>query len=193
MSTPVATFVSVEEYLEMEYRSDMVRHEYRDGEIRMMGYASEAHELLVANLVAALHNCLDGTPCRVYPSNRLLHVPDCGKAFYYADALVVCGPTQFFNYKKKMQATLNPSVIIEVLSDSTEDYDRAKKWECYQQIASLRQYLLVAQDEVRVETYRREAETAPWTYFRLTDPAQTVRILECEVLLRKVYQHVLGG
>ena len=100
---------------------------------------------------------------------------------------MVCGPTEFFHYKKKMQATLNPSVIIEVLSDSTEDYDRAKKWECYQQIASLRQYVLVAQDEVSLETYRRESETTPWTYLRLTDLAQTVRVLECEVLLSKIY------
>lgn len=193
MATPVETYVSVEDYLEMEYHSRMVRHEYRDGEIRMMGYASEAHELLIANLVALLHNCLQGTDCRVYPSNRLLHVPGCGKGFFYADVLVVCGPTQFFDYKKKMQATLNPSVIIEVQSDSTEEYDRTKKWECYQQIASLRQYVLVSQDEIHLETYRREAETEPWIYSSANGSGQSALVGECELLLENVYQNVPLG
>ncbi len=182
------TFISVDDYLEAEYTS-RERHEYLNGEVRMMGYASEEHELIVANLVAALHNCLEGTSCRVYPSNRMLHIPEC-KRFYYADVIVVCGPSEFYDHKKKMKATLNPSVIIEILSDSTEDYDRHAKWHCYQKIKSLKQYVLVSQSELYLESFQRISDLNEWLFTSADQPEQSVRIGDCEMLLRAVYANV---
>ena len=181
-------FISVEDYLEAEYTS-RERHEYLNGEVRMMGYASEEHELLVANLVAALHNCLEGTGCRVYPSNRMLHVPAC-KRFYYADVIVVCGPSEFYDYKKKMKATLNPSVIIEILSDSTEEYDRHAKWHCYQKIKSLKQYVLVSQSELYLESFRRISDLNEWLFTSADQAEQTIKIGDCEMLLSAIYSNV---
>ncbi|GAA4459683.1 Uma2 family endonuclease [Nibrella saemangeumensis] len=188
METIAKPWVSVAEYLEQEHRSEL-RHEYLDGQIRTMGYASEAHELIVANLVRLLGNCFLDTDARVYASNRLLHVP-ATNGFYYADALVVFGKPEFLQYKQKMQATLNPGVIVEVHSDSTMEYDQREKWASYQQITSLRQYVMVWQDRQRVETYRRTTDSDEWIYTSINEPERPVRIGECTVSLTDIYAKV---
>ncbi|TAF93949.1 MAG: Uma2 family endonuclease [Cytophagia bacterium] len=180
--------VSVEDYLETEYTA-FQRSEYLNGEVRMMAYASEEHELIIANLVRLLGNCLIDSDCRVYPSNRMLHIPECNR-FYYAGAIVVCGPTEFYNYKKKMKATLNPSIIIEVLSDSTEDYDRHAKWHCYQKIKSLKQYILVSQNELYLESFQRIGDLNEWLFTSADQLEQILKIGNCELSLRDIYANV---
>lgn len=188
MNIATKAWVSVEDYLEMEYVSEL-RHEYLDGEIREMGYASENHELIVANMVRLIGNFLLVGDYRVYPSNRLLHVPVCNR-YYYADAMVVAGQPQFARYKRNMQATLNPAVLIEVLSDSTEQYDQRDKWACYQKIASLRHYVMVSQDRPLVETYARPDEHTPWTYTSADEPTHTINVLGGALTVSDIYHHI---
>ncbi|MEN0045861.1 MAG: Uma2 family endonuclease [Bacteroidota bacterium] len=145
--------MTAEEFLEREFNAEE-RHEYNNGKIAVIAYASDNHELIVANVVRELGNYAKDTDYRVYPSNRMLHVPEKAR-FYYADAMIVKGKSEFFNYKKKMKATLNPYVIIEVLSDSTEGKDRGEKWQAYRTIPSLKEYILIAQNQVYVEIFKK--------------------------------------
>lgn len=180
---------SVEEYLDQEFTSTE-RHEFFSGKVTIMAYASDNHELIIANILRELGLLLKETPYRIYPSNRMLHIPD-SKRFYYADAIVVDGKPEFFLYKKKMQATTNPCTIIEVLSDSTERKDRGEKWQGYRTIPSLKEYILIAQDEVYVEIFRKIEEThSAWRNEYYDQLEQSVSIAGKELPLAEVYRDV---
>jgi len=128
-------YLSEEEYLEFERNSE-IKHEYFDGEIFAMSGASEAHNLIVANVIGELGSQLKKKPCRVYPSHMRVKI-ESTKFYTYPDVMIVCEKENFADDKEDMQ--LNPDVIIEVLSDSTESYDRGKKFSHYRQIASLKE------------------------------------------------------
>ncbi|RCR70022.1 Uma2 family endonuclease [Larkinella punicea] len=177
-----------EEYLEFEYKAER-KNEYVTGEIRPMSYTSENHGLLVANLIILLGTALKGSNCRVYPSDRMLHVPETGN-FYYPDVMVVCGDSQFFQYKQRMQATLNPTVLIEVLSETTSDYDETIKWHSYKRIKTLQQYIRVHQNLMLLELYTRVGNSNDWLNTEAELPDQTVMIGGCEVKVSEVYEHV---
>ncbi|MEM9888928.1 MAG: Uma2 family endonuclease [Bacteroidota bacterium] len=191
MSVLVAEKVGIEEYLKQEFASEE-RHEYYDGKITVMAYASDNHELIVANVVGKLWNLLEETDYRIYPSNRMLHIPDTER-FYYADAILVNGQPEFFHYKTKMKATLNPCTIIEVLSDSTEQKDRGEKWQGYRKIPSLQEYVLIAQNEIYIEVFRKtitEEEKEIWLneYYDAND--QSILIAGQAILLSEIYRKV---
>lgn len=189
MLAPVITFTSIDEYLEAEFAS-RERHEYINGKIAPMSYASENHELIIANLIRLIGNHLVDTNCRVYPSNRMLHIPECQR-FYYPDMMVVCGDSQFFEYKTKMKATLNPQVIVEVLSDSTEKIDRSEKWRCYQKITSLQQYLLISQHDAYIEQFVRLKEApSKWLNSRAEGIDASIDIGGHAIALNDIYKHV---
>ena len=114
--------------------------------------ASRKHNLIVANLVLEIGRQLKGRPCEVYPSDMRLRVPATG-LYKYPDVTVVCGAPELAD--EHMDILLNPTVLIEVLSDSTERYDRGRKAENYRRIDSLQEYLLVDQTQPRIERYRR--------------------------------------
>jgi Uma2 family endonuclease len=135
--------MSPDEYLAFEREAEC-KHEYWHGEVFAMAGASREHNLLVSNLVHLLVGALQDRPCEVYPSDMRVSAAS-AKVFTYPDVSVVCsGP----NFADDAQDTLlNPVVIIEVLSDSTEAYDRGKKFEYYRTIPSLQHYLLVAQSQ----------------------------------------------
>ncbi len=191
MSVLVLERISVEQFLEQEFTAEG-RHEYCNGKISEMAYASENHELIVANVVGELRTFLKDKPYKVYPSNRMLGVPNHNR-FYYADAMVVQGKPEFFNYKKKMQATLNPCTIIEVLSDSTEQKDRGEKWHAYRQIPSLQEYILIAQDQVYVEVFRRIADENAWRNEYEDDIAKAITIVTQSIPLAEIYRDVELG
>lgn len=119
----------------------------------------------------------------------MLHIPECNR-FYYADVIVVCGPSEFYNFKKKMKATLNPSVIIEILSDSTEEYDRHTKWHCYQKIKSLKQYLLISQSELYLESFQRISDLNEWLFTSADQAEQIIKIGNCEISLSAIYANI---
>lgn len=149
------------EYLAFE-RASEIKHEYSNGQVYAMTGASEAHNLICVNLITALKTQLRSRPCKVYPSDMRLQVTASG-LYTYPDVSVICGPARFADDKR--DTLLNPTVLIEILSSSTEGYDRGKKFQHYRELPSLREYLLVAQDSPRIERYLLPEEGA-WT---LTD------------------------
>jgi Uma2 family endonuclease len=154
VSSSPAHWISPEEYLEAERRAE-TRSEYFAGQVFALAGASREHNLIVTNLVTDLGTQLKGRPCEVYPSDMRLRIPATG-LYTYPDVTVVCGTPQFEDHHT--DTLLNPTVLIEVLSDSTERHDRARKTEHYRRIVSLVEYLLVDQKEPRIERYRRQAE-----------------------------------
>jgi len=154
VSTQPKTFLTPEQYLAIEREAEF-KSEYCDGEMFAMAGAGEAHNQLVANLVAGLHSQFRSRPCRVYPSDMRVRVRTTG-LYTYPDVVVVCGERRFLDDRR--DTLLNPGLLIEVLSSSTEAYDRGRKFENYQSIESLREYLLVASDRIHVDLYTRQPD-----------------------------------
>lgn len=146
------------DYLMLEADAPTVRHEFIDGEILAMAGGSDLHSALIAAVNGELYRQLRGTSCGVRESNLRVQVRSTGNAFY-ADALVVCGQAEIVHEIRGGDSLLNPTVIVEVLSPSTEGYDRGQKFDDnYSLIPSLREYVLVAQDEPLIEVRSRGAE-----------------------------------
>jgi Uma2 family endonuclease len=145
-----------DEYLAWE-RLQPTKHEFFDGEIFAMAGATLEHNLLVANVVGELRDALRKQPCNVCPSDMRVNVPATG-LFTYPDAVVFCGKAELKD--EAHDTLLNPTVLVEVLSESSEAYDRGKKFEQYRSIPSFTDYLLVAQDHVLIEHFSRQADSS---------------------------------
>ena len=178
---------TLEEYFDFEYKAEG-KHEYLDGRIRAMAYTSPAHGRIQTNFMDELAQCLKAKGCMRYTSDRMVYVPQCNKIFY-PDILIVCDTETFRQYKGKMKATLNPSVIIEILSDSTEEEDRIDKWGCYRTIPSLQQYLMVQQNAKSIHSYRRKSERE-WDYSYANKPEEAIAVMDCLVQVKEVYAGV---
>lgn len=187
MSSRHKTLLTSEEYLAIERKSE-VKHEYFAGEMFAMVGASKRHNLITANIIRILGNQLLDRPCNVYPSDMRVKVSATGK-YTYPDVVVACEEEKFDDAEN--DTLLNPVVVVEVLSESTEAYDRGMKFEQYQRIESLTEYLLVAQEPSRVEQYVRQSDRE-WKYFEYHDAGDVVRInvIGCELVLRDVYAKV---
>jgi Uma2 family endonuclease len=182
----VATKLSVQEYLELEQMSE-VRHEYENGEIREMPGGTKEHSGLGRNILADLYFQLEDSTCEVYNSDLRVFIEKTG-LYTYPDVSVVCGEAKFEDAKQ--DSLLNPTVIFEVLSKSTESYDRGKKFQHYQMLPSLLDYVLVAQDAYRVEHFTRQQEG--W-FLRVYEGLESKIILSslgCELALANVYKKV---
>lgn len=156
MRSPL-NLLTVEEYLKFEQDGE-IRHEYVAGQIFAMAGASEAHNLIVTNLIAILRPHLRGSSCRAFVSDMKVKVKtQQADIFYYPDLVVTCDPNDSEKYFKT-----NPGLIVEVLSDSTETTDKREKRINYQTIESLQEYVLVSQDGIKVEIYRRDSNDN-WT------------------------------
>ncbi|MDJ0677250.1 MAG: Uma2 family endonuclease [Calothrix sp. MO_167.B42] len=152
MQSPV-NLLTIEEYLKFELESE-IRHEYVDGEIFAMAGASEEHNLITTNIIALLRPHLRGTPCRAFVSDMKVKIKvQKANIFYYPDLVVTCDP----NDKERYFKTL-PTLIVEVLSNSTKTIDKREKRLNYQSIESLQEYVLVSQSEIKVEIYRKDAQ-----------------------------------
>ena len=147
--------LNVADYLEGELRSQ-VRHEYVAGRVFAMAGASEAHNLIAGNLYTALRTHLRGGGCRTFMSDMNVRVEKM-QAFYYPDVLVTCDPEDTEQYYKSQ-----PCLIIEALSPATETIDRREKLLAYQSLDSLKEYVLVTQDRMQVEVYRRDGVGGWW-------------------------------
>jgi Uma2 family endonuclease len=159
MSVAERLTLSYEAYLALEAATGL-RHQYVDGVAYAMAGSDPEHANVTANAIAALGNLLRGGRCRVYTPDLKLRIPETGNA-YYADATVVCG--KFARHPGDAIAVTNPTLLVEVLSPSTETFDRGDKFADYQRLASLRHYLLVSIRTQRVEHYRRN-DDGSWTY-----------------------------
>ena len=178
---------TVEEYLELDQASE-IPHEYLQGRIVAMADPSREHGLLVIGVAASLYNQLRKKPCEVYPSTMRVQIPS-ADVFTYPDVTVVCREPELAGERRG--TLLNPTVLIEVLSPSTSDYDHGRKFAYYRQLASLAEYLLVAQDEVRVEHYTRQPDGS-WRLEESDDPAAVLTLpsIGCTLSLAEVYEKV---
>jgi Uma2 family endonuclease len=180
-------YITLAEYFDFESKS-ATRHEYQDGIIVEMAYASDNHELIVANLMREIGVCLKDSDCFIYPSNRMLYVPSCNKTFY-PDVSIYCGQRETYQYSQNMTALMNPSVVIEVLSPSTERDDKDKKWRCYKRIPSLKQYILIAQDEIFVRILNRTDEKDKWLQTEFDLENEEIKIGDCTISLKEIFRN----
>ena len=182
----VATKISVEEYLELE-RSSEVKHEYENGELREMPGGTKEHSAIGRNIIAHLYFQLEGSTCEVYNSDLRVLVEKAG-LYTYPDVSVVCGEAMFEDAKQ--DSLLNPTVLFEVLSKSTENYDRGKKFQHYQMLPSLLDYVLVAQDEYRVEHFTRQEEGWFLRVYVGLEASVTLPSLGCTLTLSDIYKKI---
>lgn len=188
MIEPSRIWVTVDEYLELEASAD-TKSEYFDGEVFTMAGGTPEHNLIAANLIRELGNQLEERPCRVYTSDQRVKIPDTG-LYTYPDVTVVCGEPQFEGRDRR--ALLNPTVIVEVLSETTEADDRGDKFAHYRRLTSLREYVLVASDRRRIERFTRQEGAAEWVLTECGDAAGSHALpsVECALSLPRVYSKV---
>jgi Uma2 family endonuclease len=187
MAANPRTTYTVEEYLAFERQSD-TKHEYFAGEIVAMAGASYEHSLIVMSTGVSLYNQLRGRPCATLPSDQRLRISPIGP-LTYPDIMVVCGQPQFTD--ERPDTVTNPTVIVEVLSPSTESDDRGRKFKHYRTIESLQEYVLIAQDEYRIEHYVR-AENGWWRFTEAVGPGASIQLdsIGCTLALADVYERV---
>ncbi len=175
------------EYLALE-RASGTKHQLWDGEIFAMAGASVAHNRIVGNLVGLLHAALRGRPCAAYPSDLKVSIAD--DRYVYPDVSVVCDPVETAG--EHGDVVRNPRVIVEVLSPDTAAFDRGDKFDGYRSLTSLSDYVLVTQDKVQVEHYRREADGS-WRLRVLRRGAQiALESLGVDVSVDAAYEGAVG-
>jgi len=186
MSTLAKTFFTPEQYLEIERKAEY-KSEYYQGEMFAMSGATSAHNLIVTNLIAELRQQLRKRPCLTYPSDMRVRVSATG-LYTYPDLVVVCSEPQFLDERR--DTLLNPTVIVEVLSPSTEAYHR-RKFEQYRSIESLRDYLLVASESVNVDLFTRQPD-GRWllTAANRLDDIIEIPSIDCRLALQDLYEKV---
>jgi Uma2 family endonuclease len=187
MTTQTITYVTPDEYLAAERLSDY-RSEYLDGGVYPMTGASLNHIKVVSNVTAELVFQLKGRPCSVLSNEMKVRLPDSRK-FFYPDVTVYCDSPQF--HDDRTDTILNPGLVIEVLSPSTEAFDRGAKFRAYQTIESLKEYVLVSQNEPLIEQYVRNGE-GKWTYGAAEgfESSLILPSIECTLSLSAVYDKV---
>ncbi|MEK6608712.1 MAG: Uma2 family endonuclease [Myxococcota bacterium] len=180
--------VRPEEYLAME-RASAERHEYFQGDVFAMAGGSRAHSLIGANIVVALSNALRDRPCEVHGSDMRVKIEATG-LYTYPDATVVCGQARLEDAVG--DTLMNPLAIFEVLSDSTESYDRGRKFEQYRTVPSLAAVVLVSQKQPHVEHFARQTDGS-WT-LREARAGQNLHLpaLGCEVAVDALYLKVFA-
>jgi Uma2 family endonuclease len=180
---------TVAEYVQIE-RDAKEKHEYRNGEIIAMAGGSYNHGLIAANAIWQIRNELGGKPCRVVSSDVRIRIPRT-PLYTYPDASVICGAPAADPDDPSGQAVTNPRVILEVLSPSTEAYDRGEKFTHYRHLDSLEEYVLIGQTSPSIETYFRQPD-GTWLFSAANDPAARIRLrsLQIELSLAEVYAGV---
>ena len=185
MSSVPQKRIAPEEYLRLE-RAAETKSEYDDGVVYAMAGASRRHNLIVSGLIRSLGNHLPPR-CEVYPSDMKIRIQRPPR-YFYPDATVGCGKLQFEDGHEDI--LLNPLIIFEVLSETTERYDRGRKFNAYQTVDSLQEYLLVSTDGYLIEHYRRDGDQ--WLYSKAEGLDATLQIpsANCELSLREIYYQV---
>lgn len=178
--------ISPEEYLALERRAE-TKSEYLDGAIFAMSGASRRHNRIGLNLAFSLDSQLKAKGCEVFANDMRVKVLETG-LYTYPDVAVVCGEPRFED--AEVDTLLNPRVVIEVLSKSTQDYDRGTKFLHYRALSSLSEYLLIAQDRVHVEHYVRQNES--WVLTETDHPEDVIELpsVGARLALADVYDRV---
>jgi Uma2 family endonuclease len=184
--TQPKSFFTPEEYLEIE-RAAEFKSEYWNGEMFAMSGAKESHNLIVVNISGEFRQQLRSRRCKHYTNDMRVRT---SSAFYpYPDMVAFCGDPQFLDDRR--DTLLNPSLIVEVLSPSTERYDRGLKFEQYRQIESLREYLILASDRIHAELFTKDS-TGKWGLSEWSAPEDIVVVesMDCRLRLAEVYEKV---
>jgi Uma2 family endonuclease len=188
MSLQPKPTLSFDDWLEGERASLESRSEYVAGEVFAMTGASAEHNAIVMNIGSELRAQMKGRPCQVYANDMkvLIQSADASK---YPDLVAFCGAPEFHDGRRDV--LLNPALIVEVFSDSTEAYDRGDKFFLYRQIPSLREYLLISQHRVLVELFTR-GEDNRWTLteFNSLEDQVPLTSVECDLVVSEVYDKV---
>ena len=192
MATSAAqTYLTPEEYITLERKAipdgETVRSEYVKGKIIAMSGASFAHNLIAGNIHIELGTRLKGSGCTVLANEMRVSSP-LTSSYFYPDIVVVCEEPRFED--DVFDILLNPIMLIEVLSPSTEAYDRGEKFSHYRQIESLQEYILVSQNEVNVERYLRKPDEWGVTYYQELTQQVPLTSIQCQLPLREIYERV---
>ncbi len=182
--------ITVAEYVARE-RDSLEKHEYYRGEVFTMAGATPRHNVIVLNVAVKLYQHLEGKPCRPYGSDQRIRIEEADLSTY-PDVSVICGKMELS--PADTIAATNPVVVFEVLSKSTESYDRGPKFELYQQAPTLRQYVIVEQASAKIVSYERD-EDGTWRYKLLVGMEQTLELpaIGCRLALAEVYRDVEFG
>ena len=181
-------YISPEEYLEEEKLST-IKHEYRQGQVYAMAGASDAHVLITANVLTLVRNNVRGTGCRVYVTDMKAQIEK-ANTFYYPDIMVTCDERdRTEEYFKRY-----PCLIVEVLSRTTEAFDRGDKFADYRQLDTLQEYVLISSDKVRVDCFRRDGE-GRWVLYPYTAGEEVhLASIDFRTAIANLYEDVsLGG
>ncbi|MBL8918184.1 MAG: Uma2 family endonuclease [Myxococcaceae bacterium] len=179
--------IAFDEYVRMEAMSPL-RHEWLDGAVWAMAGGTPDHAAIAVNVTTQLATQLRGKRCRVFGADLRVRVRATGLGTY-PDASVVCGALQYDPDDVSKTTAVNPKVIVEVLSPSTEDYDRGEKLEHYKKLPTLEEIVLVAHDERRIEVWRREGRR--WRRHDFTAGVAELHSLKCELSVAEVYRNPL--
>ncbi len=187
MLQQIKSALTPQEYLSAEREAE-IKSEYISGEIFAMAGASREHNLISTNIVRVLGNQLLERPCNVYANDMKIKV-ERAENYFYPDIIVSCKPEEFED--EKTDVLLNPLVIMEILSDSTEAYDRGQKFAHYQLINSFIEYTLITQNFCRVENFKRQNDKT-WLYseFRSMDEVILLDSVNCELAVAEIYRKV---
>lgn len=177
---PVPEKWTVTDYLEYEVESG-IRHEYIDGEIFAMSGGTDKHSLIIANINGSLWQSAKETDCRVYSTDMRVKVSE--TKYLYSDLSIVFGTAQFDDDNHTMLT--NPTVVIEVTSDTSESYDKGIKAEFYRSIESLQAYLVIDQDRIQAQIFTREPDS--WRFQQYNDIQQIILLPDLELPLSDVY------
>lgn len=188
MATEPKQRLTIQEYLTLERQSE-TKSDYFEGEMFAMTGASRPHNLIGLNIASALHTQLAGSTCEVYVNDMRVRTPD--DLLTYPDVVAVCGEPRFSD--DEFDTLLNPTLIVEVLSKSTEVYDRLTKLEHYRTIPSLTEIVLVAQDRPRVEQWVRQGDGC-WVVQDIQDLEAAIELpsIHCRLTLEAIYKRVFA-
>ncbi len=187
MSAIPKTKLTPQEYLKFERKSE-TKHEYFEGEIFAMAGAKRSHNQIVGNLTGLVWQHLKDKDCEFYPTDMRVFIPETG-LYTYPDLVVVCDEPEFQD--DVFDTLLNPLLLIEVLSESTEGYDRGKKFQHYRSIESLQEYILVTQEEARIEKYVKHGDGF-WLLSEAVGLDSVIEFssIECKIDLNEVYNKI---
>jgi Uma2 family endonuclease len=187
MAAPILKYFSPSDYLEFE-RGSKEKHELFQGKIMDMAGASMPHNEIASNLIVKVGALLKGKKCRIYTSDLRVYIPT-SESFTYPDATIICGKAELVD--DKMDTVKNPTVIIEVMSPSTELNDRGAKFFNYMQIPSLKEYLLISSTQVFALSARKQTDSS-WKFDELKnlEDALPIQSIAHEISLREIYENV---
>ena len=191
MSAQIKPRCSLENYFELE-RTSEEKWEWFNGEVFCMSGVSPNHGLVEINFAALLSNKLEGRNCRVFPADIRIKTP-AAPPYRYADLSVLCGRPIYENIGG-VETLTNPELIVEVLSRSTEAYDRGDKFTYYKSIPSLREYLLVAQHRPHISQFVKQSDDS-WNQTEVNDLAASLYLpsIDCTLALNEVYRGIEFG